>query len=145
MSKIQNTGPRAWAPRRKKRMWAPTIPVGDKINLDLKRSFCTLASSLHSNKSIKLKLKVRAEEKLETGKVDTQSYGPTETPAEWPHVHAGLLPSFHTQRMRCEPRAHGSRTQLHNTSRQCSGKAEGRRCFLRAPGKHSPWLLPPRR
>jgi len=37
VSKIQNTGPRAWAPRRKKRMWAPTIPVGDKINLDLKR------------------------------------------------------------------------------------------------------------
>ena len=52
-------------------------------------------------------------------------------------MHAGLLPSFHTQRLRREPRVHGSWTQLHNTSRQCSGKAEGRRCFLMAPGKHS--------
>lgn len=57
--------------------------------------FILLASSPYSNESIKPTLQVKAEGKLDTGTMDTQSCPPGENPAQWTCGHcwpSTLLP-----------------------------------------------------
>lgn len=49
----------------------------------------------------------------------------------------------HTQRMCHEPQVHGSRTQLHNTSGQRGGKAEGRKTLPGGPRGTRPLVPTP--
>lgn len=52
-------------------------------------------------------------------------------------------PSCHTQRMCHEPHIHGSRTQLHTTSSQRGGKAEGRKTLPGGPRETLPLVPTP--